>query len=223
MFHFSASTAVNLALSVLILFSLITWTMIFAKGWLQWQLRQANAAFARRFWQAPDLAAAETAARAATKQADGPLARLAKVGFDTLHSFGDRQTLAQAGDRQAVIERGLSQQVQKEQHKLESGLMLLASIGSTAPFVGLFGTVWGIMNAMENIARSGSSGLEVVAGPVGEALLSTAIGIAAAIPAVLAYNYGVRVSRLMVAEMEGFANDFLRLAGQAKSEAGKES
>lgn len=217
MFQFSTSTAVNLTLTVLILFSLITWTMIFAKGWLQWRLRQANAAFAKQFWQASDLAAAENAAKAG----DSPLARLAQSGFATLHSLGERQTLAHTGDRQAVMERGLSQQVRKEQHRLESGLMLLASIGSTAPFVGLFGTVWGIMNAMQNIAVSGSSGLEVVAGPVGEALLSTAIGIAAAIPAVLAYNYGVRVTRLMVSEMEGFANEFLRLAchGEGKKEA----
>jgi biopolymer transport protein ExbB len=140
------------------------------------------------------------------------VARLAKQGFDTLRQLGERKTLADAGDRQVVMERSLSQQVRREQHKLESGLMLLASIGSTARFVGLFGTVWGIMNAMENIARSGSSGLEVVAGPVGEALLATAIGIAAAIPAVLAYNYGVRVTRLSVAEMERFAHDFMNLA-----------
>jgi len=217
MFHFSTSTAVNLALLVLILFSLTTWTMIFAKGWLQWRQHLSNAAFTKRFWQAPDLAAAEFVA----KQGESPLARLAKAGFDTLRSLDDRQTLAHTGDRQAVMERGLSQQVKKEQHKLEAGLMLLASIGSTAPFVGLFGTVWGIMNAMQNIALSGGSGLEVVAGPVGEALLSTAIGIAAAIPAVLAYNYGVRVTRLMVSEMEGFANDFLRLA--RTTQAGKES
>jgi biopolymer transport protein ExbB len=217
MFHFSASNAVNLALTVLVLFSLITWAMIFSKGWLQWRLRQSNAAFAKRFWQAADLDAAE--GMAAT--GDSPLARLAKTGFETRRSLGERRTLALAGDRQAVLERGLSQQVRTEQHKLESGLMLLASIGSTAPFVGLFGTVWGIMNAMSNIALTGASGLEVVAGPVGEALLSTAIGIAAAIPAVLAYNYGVRVSRLMVSEMEGFANDFLRLSDEA--EGGKES
>ena len=210
MFHFSASSAVNLALAILILFSLITWAMIFAKGWSQWQQRQANAAFAQRFWQAADLPAAEIAA----KSGDGPLLRLAVAGFDTWRSLGERQTLAHAGDRQTVMERALSQQVKKEQHRLESGLMLLASIGSTAPFVGLFGTVWGIMNAMQNIAASGSSGLEAVAGPVGEALLSTAMGIAAAIPAVLAYNYGVRVTRLSVSEMEGFANDFLRLSSQ---------
>ena len=117
MFHFSASTAVNLALSVLILFSLITWTMIFAKGWLQWQLRQANAVFSKHFWQAPDLAAAEVAAQ----QGNSPLARLAKAGFDTLRSLGDQHTLAHTGDRQAVMERGLSQQVKKEQHRLETG------------------------------------------------------------------------------------------------------
>jgi biopolymer transport protein ExbB len=90
--------------------------------------------------------------------------------------------------------------------------MILASIGSTAPFVGLFGTVWGIMNALQDISVSGSAGLDVVAGPVGEALIATAVGIATAIPAVLAYNYGLRRVRLYVAELEAFANDFLHLA-----------
>ncbi|MCP5278397.1 MAG: MotA/TolQ/ExbB proton channel family protein [Thiobacillus sp.] len=209
MINYSASTAVNLALTLLILFSLVTWAMIFAKGWLQWRMRLENQDFAQRFWQAANLEAASQIA----KTASGSLSSLARVGFDTLATLGERKTLEGAGDREAVMERSLSQQVRKEQHKLESGLMLLASIGSTAPFVGLFGTVWGIMNAMENIARSGSSGLEVVAGPVGEALMATAIGIAAAVPAVLAYNYGVRVTRLSVAEMDRFANDFLSLAG----------
>ena len=209
MINYSASTAVNLALTLLVLFSLITWTMIFAKGWLQWRMRRENQDFAQRFWQAANLEAASQIAKTAT----GPLASLARSGFDTLSTLGERKTLEGAGDREAVMERSLSQQVRKEQHKLESGLMLLASIGSTAPFVGLFGTVWGIMNAMENIARSGSAGLEVVAGPVGEALMATAVGIAAAVPAVLAYNYGVRVTRLSVAEMDRFANDFLSLAG----------
>ena len=97
-------------------------------------------------------------------------------------------------------------------HKLESGLMVLASIGSTAPFVGLFGTVWGIMHALQDISRTGSAGLDVVAGPIGEALIATAVGIATAIPAVLAYNYGLRQVRLYGAELEAFANDFLHLA-----------
>jgi len=211
MIQFSASTAVNLAITLLVLFSLVTWTLVFAKGWLQWKLHKDNVAFTHKFWHAADLASAERAA----KHAPGTLAELARQGFDTLRQIGQQTTLAGTGDRQAVMERSLSQQVRKAQHKLESGLMLLASIGTTAPFVGLFGTVWGIVTAMENIARSGASGLEVVAGPVGEALLATAIGIAAAIPAVLAYNYGVRVTRLSVAEMERFANDFMTLACNA--------
>lgn len=213
MIQYSTSNIVNLALTLLILFSLVTWTLIFAKGWLQWRMHQDNKSFTQRFWQASSLEAAAEVAR----QATGSLAALAREGFATLHSMGERKTLESTGDRQAVMERSLYQQVRKEQHKLESGLMLLASIGSTSPFVGLFGTVWGIMSAMENIARSGSAGLEVVAGPVGDALMATAIGIAAAIPAVLAYNYGVRVTRLNVAEMERFAGDFMNLAcAQAK-------
>jgi len=207
MITYSASTIVNIALTILILFSLITWGMIFAKGWLQWRMRRENQRFSERFWKAPDLDAAEKIA----KSAPGSLASLARVGFETLGAMSERKTLENFGDRQAVMERSLSQQVRKAQHRLEAGLMLLASIGSTSPFVGLFGTVWGIMNAMESIARSSSAGLEVVAGPVGEALLSTAIGIAAAIPAVLAYNYGVRTTRLAVAEMDRFANDFMTL------------
>jgi biopolymer transport protein ExbB len=214
MFSYSASTAVNLALNLLLLFSLITWALIFAKGWLQWRLRQQNGAFTQAFWQASDLAAAERSAQ----NARGTLAELARHGFATLRQLDQRANLAAAGDRQMVMERGLSQQVRKSQHKLESGLMLLASIGSTAPFVGLFGTVWGIMNAMEGIAHTGAAGLEVVAGPVGEALLATALGIAAAIPAVLAYNYGVRVTRLSVAEMERFAHDFMALACHADAQ-----
>jgi biopolymer transport protein ExbB len=208
MFNYSPSTAVNLALAVLFVFSFVTWTMIFAKGWLQWRMRRENSAFGLSFWRAPDLIAAEDVAR----NARGALARLAQTGFESLRQMGTQATLERMGDRQVVMERSLSQQVQKEQHRLESGLMLLASIGSTAPFVGLFGTVWGIMNAMHSIASTGSAGLEVVAGPVGDALLATAIGIATAVPAVLAYNYGVRVTRLTVAEMDRFASDFQRLA-----------
>jgi biopolymer transport protein ExbB len=214
MIDYSTSTAVNLALTLLVLFSLATWAMIIAKGWLQLRLKRENASFSAAFWQAAYIPAAEELAR----HAPGPLARVAVQGFDTLHQLGQPKTLQNLGDRQVVMERSLYQRVRQEQHRLESGLMVLASIGSTAPFVGLFGTVWGIMNAMEGIAANGSAGIEVVAGPVGEALLSTAIGIAAAIPAVLAYNYGVRVTRLAAAEMERFADDFMRLVCNLKGQ-----
>jgi biopolymer transport protein ExbB len=92
---------------------------------------------------------------------------------------------------------------------MESGLTMLASIGSTAPFVGLFGTVLGIMHAMHNITASGSTSLDVVAGPIGDALVATAIGIAVAVPAVLAYNFFLRRAKLQRAGLENFVVSFM--------------
>ncbi len=208
--HFSSSDIVVLTLWVLALFSVATWTLIVAKGWMQWELSKENRQFSQTFWNAKGLREAEQA----SANAAGPLARLAHVGFTALRDMhkGGEQNLQLSGDQQDILERCLRSQVQKEQNRLDSGLMVLASIGSTAPFVGLFGTVWGIMHALQDISRSGSAGLDVVAGPIGEALIATAFGIATAIPAVLAYNYGLRRTRLYVAEMEDFATDFLHLA-----------
>lgn len=210
MFGQSASPIVAATLWLLISFSVISWTLIVMKGWLQWRLSRQNRAFTKSFWNARNLTEAEAAAR----QAQGPLAQLCRTGFEMLREIesGGANSLQNSGDKQTVLERRLRSQVEKEQHRLESGLMVLASIGSTAPFVGLFGTVWGIMHALQDISHTGSAGLDVVAGPIGEALISTAIGIATAIPAVLAYNYGLRQVRLYVAELESFANDFLNLA-----------
>ncbi len=115
------------------------------------------------------------------------------------------------GDIQLILERSLRQQISKERKNLESGLSLLASIGSTAPFVGLFGTVWGIMHALQGISQAKSASIDVVAGPIGEALIATAIGIAVAIPAVLAYNFFLRRIKLCEADLEYFATDFLNL------------
>ena len=208
--HFSSSDIVVITLWVLAVFSVVTWTLIVVKGWAQWRLSQENKRFSETFWNAKGLREAEQAAATAA----GPLARLAQCGFTALRDMhkGGEQNLQHSGDQQDILERCLRQQVQKEQNRLDNGLMVLASIGSTAPFVGLFGTVWGIMHALQDISKSGSAGLDVVAGPIGEALVATALGIATAIPAVLAYNYGLRRTRLYVAEMEDFATDFLHLA-----------
>jgi biopolymer transport protein ExbB len=208
--HFSSSDIVVITLWVLAVFSVVTWTLIVVKGWAQWRLSRENKQFSQAFWNAKGLREAEQAAATAA----GPLARLALCGFTALRDMrkGGEQNLQHSGDQQDILERCLRSQVQKEQNRLDNGLMVLASIGSTAPFVGLFGTVWGIMHALQDISKSGSAGLDVVAGPIGEALIATALGIATAIPAVLAYNYGLRRTRLYVAEMEDFATDFLHLA-----------
>ncbi|HEX6591428.1 MAG TPA: MotA/TolQ/ExbB proton channel family protein, partial [Moraxellaceae bacterium] len=112
-------------------------------------------------------------------------------------------------------ERRLRQQIQKERRSLESGLAVLASIGSTAPFVGLFGTVFGIIHALSAISASGSASIDVVAGPIGEALIATGIGIAVAVPAVLAYNFFVRRLKSIAADLDDFASDFVSLAQKA--------
>ncbi|MBV8658599.1 MAG: MotA/TolQ/ExbB proton channel family protein [Burkholderiales bacterium] len=211
MINTSAIPAVELTLWTLGTFSIATWTLILVKAWQHIRLGRQNGRFVKRFWDASDL---QDAARA-TEGADGPLTRLAQTGFNALSDGGAAHNLEHNWDRQELLERHLRQQIQKENRALESGLAVLASVGSTAPFVGLFGTVWGIMNALAHIGKLGSASIDVVAAPIGEALVATGIGIAVAVPAVLAYNYFIRRLKLVSADLEDFATDFLNLAQRA--------
>ena len=111
--------------------------------------------------------------------------------------------------------------MQFDARSLERGLAELASIGSTAPFIGVFGTVWGIMNALKTITATGQAGIDVVAGPIGEALIATAIGIATAVPAVLAYNYFLRQLRVHTVEADGFLESFMRRAMRQRQHWGE--
>jgi biopolymer transport protein ExbB len=202
---------VQFALYALTLFSIVTWILIFAKGFQHWRLARRDHEFSKRFWSASSLDAA-----AALSGADSPKSRLANVGFDALRgseaSHGANNDLEHSWDRQESLERHLRQQIQKEYQSLESGLAVLASIGSTAPFVGLFGTVFGIIHALSAIGKSASASIDVVAGPIGEALVATGIGIAVAVPAVLAYNFYVRRLKVTAAELDNYATDFVNLA-----------
>jgi biopolymer transport protein ExbB len=209
MFGFSSTAIVDGTLYFLLGFSVITWFVIFAKMFQQWRIGQDNKGFSKAFWSAPHLQAA-----ADLTKHDGPIARLARAGFSAIteSQTAQGQDLMHGGGLQDMLERCLRQQMQRERQAMESGLAWLASIGSTAPFVGLFGTVWGIMHALQDITKRGSASLDVVAGPIGEALIATAIGIAVAIPAVLAYNYFFRRIKLSTAMLEHFATDFLNLA-----------
>lgn len=196
-------------LLVLVLLSVATWSIALYKLRRQVQDRKRNGVFQGAFWAAGDWRSAENVA----ERGEGDIARLAKAGFTELKALGsDRQDLMHTGAPQELLERQLRQQVQNIKRYHERGLAELATIGSTAPFVGLFGTVWGIMHALQNIGQSGAASLDVVAGPIGEALIATAIGIATALPAVLAYNYFLRNLRLRVSELDNFAHDFMRLA-----------
>lgn len=214
MFNFSTSTSIVVqgVLFTLIAGSVITWTLILAKSLQVWLIRKQNVKFRAAFWSAPDFQSA-----ANLENHNGPAYRVATVGFGVLKDIDSNSAndLQHFGDRQDVLERALRQQIQKERVTRESGLVVLASIGSTAPFVGLFGTVWGIMHALTEISKTGSASLDVVAGPIGEALIATAVGIAVAVPAVLAYNFFLRRLKTSSNNLDDFAEDLITLSRKA--------
>ncbi len=204
----SVPDIVDLVLWILATLSLLTWTIMFVKAYEFWRNGQSNRYFLAAFAKAGHVRnIAEI-----TSDSSGTLAEIARAGLDELQSLGVSATLLDAKDGREMLHHALRQQIHLAQSRLESGLAVLASVGSTSPFIGLFGTVWGIMHALKSITASGSAGLDVVAGPIGEALIATAMGIAAAIPAVLAYNYFLRKVRLSVTAMDHFADRFMHLA-----------
>jgi biopolymer transport protein ExbB len=213
MFNTANIPAVQVTFWLLASFSVTTWALILIKGVQSFRVVTRNRRFAKQFWSASNL---QAAADIATP--DGPLTRIAAAGFTALRGGAEttqEQDLEHSWDRQEQLERNLKQQITRERRTLDAGLAVLATIGSTAPFVGLFGTVWGIMNAMGNIAKLGTASIDVVAGPIGEALVATAIGLAVAIPAVVAYNYFLRRLKSATADFDEFAHDFLNLAQRA--------
>jgi len=206
----TSALIVDATLWILIGFSVVTWALILIKGIQHLRISQHNRSYGKKFWGAQDFQAA-----AALEGNKGPAARVADIGFTTLiEADGGTTThdLEHTGDRQELLDRRLRQQMQKERGALESGLAILATIGSISPFVGLFGTVWGIMGALTSISKSGSASLDVVAGPIGEALVATAVGIAVAVPAVIGYNFFIRRNKVIWAFLDDFAIDFVHLA-----------
>jgi len=203
----------------LYLFSIITWTLILYKSWQFIRNSAYNHRFNHAFWNAADLVAAEQLPR---NTYHGPQARIALQGFNWLRESAQAagKSLKYQGTPEALLEHALLVQMQQEQRSMESGLTMLASIGSTAPFVGLFGTVVGIMHAMHQITASGSSSLEVVAGPIGDALIVTAVGIAVAVPAVLAYNFFLRRAKHQRAGLENFVISFMHIACNRSQQTG---
>lgn len=211
LYHSSPEAVVDGTLYTLLAFSIVTWTLIFFKCWQFSRNSYWNRRFDSEFWESESLAEVEAVPE---NKFRGPLARIAKQGLAWLAE--SRQSTAKSlkfrGVPSDLLEHALSVQLQKEVHLMESGLTILASIGSTAPFVGLFGTVLGIMHAMHEITASGSTSLDVVAGPIGDALVATAIGIAVAVPAVLAYNFFLRRVKLHRAGLENFVTSFMHVA-----------
>jgi len=192
----------------LIGFSVVTWGLALIKAIQFARLKYQDRRLQKLFWQAPSL---DSAAGLVQHHA-GAVAHLAQAGFAAIQEEPGQHDLAHAINLQDRLERALRQQIQRERRSLESGLAVLASIGSTSPFIGLFGTVWGIMEALKGISAAGSASLETVAGPIGAALVATGVGIAVAVPAVLVYNYFLRRLKLAAADLDDFAHDFYSLA-----------
>ena len=196
---------VDIVLYLLALLSVVVWAVTIAKAMLFFRIGRQNRKFMQAFAEIKHLRGLT-----ALKSAKGSLARVCQSGANELLNLQENH-VAHKNQRE-MLQHALRNQAHVEQSRMEKGLALLASIGSTAPFIGLFGTVWGIMNALTEISASGSAGLDVVAGPIGEALIATAIGIATAVPAVLAYNYFLRKVKTSNAQMENFGSAFRYLS-----------
>ena len=200
--------ALGRAVALLLLaMSVSSWVVILWKTWL---LRRAAADLTlstAAFWQASDIDDAQARLqRFDPRQIVLPLLQAAR-GLDAAAPH----TLAAAGDRSQQLTRVLRDALHRVLHRLQFGQVLLATVGSTAPFVGLLGTVWGIYHALTGIGLDGPFRIEQVSGPVGEALVMTAAGLAVAIPAVLAYNVLGRQIARIEADLEGFARDLREL------------
>ena len=196
-------------LILLVVMSITSWTIILSKSvqlaWWQY----ANVGALDRFWKAQNI---EEGALELKRML--PFYLLVEHGKNAVQHYQSHRTGMQAHlDAELplteLVTRALRQALNRATADLERGQVFLASIGSVAPFVGLLGTVWGIYHALAVIGATGQASLDKVAGPVGEALIMTAIGLFVAIPAVLAYNAFNRVQRLVMADLDGFAHDLL--------------
>ena len=195
--------------ALLLIMSISAWIVIFWKGWLLRRVRGDIERAVPAFWAAPTL----DAGRDALLAFDRERALLPLLGAATAAPPGG--TLEAKGHIDSQLTRRLRDALHRVLDQLQFGQVLLASIGSTAPFIGLFGTVWGIYHALVGISAAGSMSIERVSGPVGEALVMTAAGLAVAIPAVLAYNIFGKMVAGSEAELEGFAHDLREMMTDA--------
>ncbi len=187
--------------------SILSWTQIINKTYRFWQKKKILNGL-ENFWQETTIDKALESLKTEVGESNS-FFKLAKNTIQAANHFDeDKDNHIEHGlNRGEFITRTLRQSINRSTASLESGLTVLASIGAISPFVGLFGTVWGIYNALIGITQNGSATLDKVSGPVGEALIMTAAGLFVAIPSVLAYNAFVRLNRLELMELDGFAHD----------------
>lgn len=207
-FLYNADGVAIFLLITLLIMSMGTWYLILTKGLQTYFANQRSRDFLNRFWEAKNL---EEVTRSIRETGIvEPFSHLVHQGFSALeqHQHGrETQTLIDAGTSEEFLTRALKRAIDEDKSRLEMGLTFLATTASSAPFVGLFGTVWGIYHALLSIGISGQSTLDKVAGPVGEALIMTGFGLAVAIPAAISYNAFARSNRNTLSRLNAFAHD----------------
>lgn len=220
----NAGLMVQLVLLLLLFFSITSWAIILIKyRYIKRSFRQ-SAEFTDFFWKSRDL----SNAFAKAKQLNGsPLARIFRIGYVELKKLSPSGSQTDSGTSQSAggnglslnsrftgidnVKRALRRAITTEMTRMTQMVPFLATTGNTTPFIGLFGTVWGIMNSFHGIGQRGSANLAVVAPGISEALVATAAGLAAAIPAVIAFNYYMNKIRIVESELHSFSADFLNI------------
>src|SRR5215470_3788167 len=212
-----SSPLVQAVLYLLIGFSIASWGIIFYKFQQVRKAKKESQEFIEIFWDRRNLSSIHDASR---ELKSSPVAQVFRAGYEELvrvsrtkkdsSSPGESFTTELGGVEN--VSRAMKRATSLEITKLEKSLTFLATTASTAPFVGLFGTVWGIMNAFRGLSVTHSSSIQAVAPGIAEALIATAVGLAAAIPALMAYNYFVQQTKVLAAEMDNFSHEFLNIA-----------
>lgn len=210
----STGLVVKLVLLVLLYFSVVSWGIIFYKLLQVYRANGASERFMEFFYKAKSF---DAIGSQLDRFAYSPLTVLFQDGYSELKKL--RAKVEEKADPTVIstdlgidnIARSLRRATTSEITRLEKYLTFLATTGATAPFIGLFGTVWGIMTAFEKIGQSGSASLAVVAPGIAEALIATAIGLVAAIPAVMGYNHFQQKIKVLISEMDNFSTEFLNI------------
>jgi biopolymer transport protein TolQ len=211
----NAGPIAKVVLAVLAVFSIVSWALIVEKGWQFRRVRGQTLSFLKIFREGRRASAVYGAAR---KFRESPLAHLYVAGYqefagipDTVEGMIDEREDGVGGERLEMVHRALRRSAGLEVARLERYLPFLATTATSTPFIGLFGTVWGIMSAFHGIGQQGSASLAVVAPGISEALVATAAGLGAAIPAVIGYNYYLNRVKHWATEMDGFTLDLLNV------------
>ena len=210
----AAGPVVQGVLYLLMAVSIASWAVIIYKARYLHTARGASERFIELFWETRNLS---EVSRASAELPASPVAEVFDAGYHELLHLHDSKRPGEAGLSTELggvenVERAMRRAARLQRTHMDKLLTFLATTASTTPFVGLFGTVWGIMNSFRGLSQSGSSSIQAVAPGISEALVATALGLAAAIPALVAYNHFTRRVRVMADDMENFSSEFLNIA-----------